>query len=238
MKLVADGVRYAYGSRFRLGPVSLSVAPGELVALIGPNGAGKTTLLRVLAGLLFASEGQLVWNGKVAPPRLLRRTVALTPTEPAFPARSTVGELLRLRARHLACPWEPAAEKLQGALGCPLATPPHRLSRGQRLQVALALALLGEPPVILADEPWSGLDPLAQEGTLALLQQRSAAAAVLVSSHDLYHLAAVAQRFVVLHQGTVRFAGTLADIVKVTGEADGASALKVLYGQIVEGRRS
>ncbi len=233
MTLAAEGVSYAYGRRFRLGPVSFSLAPGELVALIGPNGAGKTTLLRVLAGLLFASEGRISWDGKAAPARLLRRTVALTPTEPAFPTRSTVGELLRLRARHLGCPWAPAAEKLQAALGCPLDAPPHRLSRGQRLQVALALALLGDPPVILADEPWSGLDPLALE----LLRQRSAAAAVLVSSHDLHNLATVAHRFVVLHEGTVRFAGSLADILEATGETDGTGALKVLYRQIVEGRR-
>ncbi len=228
--LRAAGITYSYTKGFRLGPVDLSLAPGRIVALLGSNGAGKTTLMRLLAGLLPPQQGEVHLGGGVASLQQLRQEVALAPTEPAFPARATVLDLLRLRCRHLGIDEKDAAKQLEAALGRPPSLLPARLSRGQRLQVALNLAFLGDPPVLLADEPWSGLDPLAQDEVVRLLAERGRKAAVLISSHDLGNLAEVAHEFVFLHHGTVRFRGSLEEAVAAAGPGVHApAALKTLF---------
>lgn len=235
--LRAEGLAFHYRRGFHLGPVTLEVPVGEVVALIGPNGAGKTTLLRLLAGLLHPRQGKVLLSGLPATRRRLQQVVAFAPTDPAFPARVTVGELLRFRAHHLGVPWEPAAQALEETLGRPLTVYPHRLSRGQRLQVVLALTLLGSPAAILADEPWAGLDPLAQDAVLERLARERQQAAVLVSSHDLGHLAQVAQRFAFLHEGQLRFCGTLEEVAEaVGGRAEPAEALKRMFAAVVGGK--
>lgn len=231
--LAAKGVTFSYRKGFHLGPVDLDLDPGRVVALVGKNGAGKTTLLRLLAGLLPPRQGQMQLAGNDASQTRLRQEVALAPTEPAFPPRATVLDLLRLRCHHQGVDEKKSAKELEVSLGRPLSTFPYRLSRGQRMQLALHLAFLGDPPVMLADEPWSGLDPLAQDGTLKLLAKRGERAAVLISSHDLGNLAEVAHEFVFLHGGTVRFRGTLAEAAEIAGPgAHGVAALKVLFRRI------
>lgn len=231
--LAAKGVTFSYRKGFQLGPIELDLAPGRIVALVGKNGAGKTTLLRLLAGLLPPRQGQVQLAGNSASQTRLRQEVALAPTEPAFPPRAKVQDLLRLRCHHLGVDEKESARELEVLLGRALSTFPSRLSRGQRLQVALHLAFLGDPPVVLADEPWSGLDPLAQDETLKLLAERGKRAAVLISSHDLGNLAEVAHEFVFLHGGTVRFRGPLAAAAEIAGPgAHGVAALKMLFRRI------
>jgi|YNPBryunderm2012_1023409.scaffolds.fasta_scaffold07336_3 ABC-type multidrug transport system ATPase subunit len=234
--LAARAVSFSYPKGFQVGPVDLSLAPGRIVALVGNNGAGKTTLIRLLAGLLPPAQGEIHLNGRPATRATLRQEVALAPTEPAFPARATVLDLLRLRSHHLRVDPQDAAARLEAQLGRPLATLPARLSRGQRIQVALHLAFLGDPPVVLADEPWSGLDPLAQDDTVKLLAERGETSAVLISSHDLGNLAEVAHEFIFLHHGTVRFRGSLEAAVAAAGaQLQPPAALKVLFRQIQGG---
>lgn len=233
--LVAQGVVHTYPTGFQLGPVDLLLQPGKIVALLGMNGAGKTTLMRLLAGFFTPQQGQILWNGESPTLHTLRQTVALAPTDAAFPPRATVLDLLRLRADHLGVDSEPTARELQRVLGRPLTSYPSQLSRGQRLQVVLRLALLGNPPVLLADEPWAGLDPLAQEECVKLLAERGNQAAVLLSSHDLGNLAEVAHEFVFLHEGCVRFRGPLEAVVATVGPRfGGTAALKQLFRQVVE----
>lgn len=232
--LEASAVAFEYPKGFKMGPVDLSVSAGCIVALLGSNGAGKTTLLRLLAGFLPPRQGEVLLRGRPASLATLRKDVALAPTEPAFPARASVLDLLRLRARYLGVDDSAAARHLEATLKRSLSVVPSRLSRGQRLQVALHLALLGDPPVILADEPWSGLDPLAQDHTLSLLAERGRNAAVLISSHDLGNLADVAHEFVFLHHGAVRFRGSLAEVADAAGVGvPGPEALKLLFRRIV-----
>lgn len=233
--LAARQLSFRYGRGFRLGPVELALSRREIVALVGPNGAGKSTLLRLMAGLFFPNGGRVEWEGVAASVAQLRREVALAPTEAAFPLATTVEDLLRLRARWVGADWQEPARKLAERLGGSLRRKTHQLSRGQRLQVVLALALLGEPAAILADEPWSGLDPLAQDETLEALAEQRERAAILISSHDLGHLVRVADRFVILHQGQVRFSGTTAEVLAESGPGEEAEALKRLYARIVRG---
>lgn len=236
MLLSWKGLTYSYRSAFQLGPVEGAAQSGQILALLGPNGAGKTTLLRLLAGLLVPERGSFLWNGGPVPRFLLLERVAWIPSEPTFPPGCTILDLLRLRAQAVRTDWREPAESLQRALARPLCTLPHQLSRGQRLRLALGLALLGHPEVILADEPWSGLDPLAQDEVLAQMRARAeAGAAVLVSSHDLGQLAGVADRFLLLQRGQVRFEGGVEEVARSTpGETDPARALKLLYRRSIE----
>lgn len=233
MEVHVDNLEFRVRGGFVLGPVTMHLRPGEVTALLGPNGAGKTTLMRVLTGLLFGTSGSIRLDGRLADPHELRRTVGYTPTEPRFPPRATVSDLLQLRLGGM--------EKTTGAalaerLGRPLRTYPARLSRGQRMLVALELTLAGDPPVLLVDEPWSGLDPLAQEEVLERLETHRQRAAILVSSHDLLHLPQVAQRFVFLHRGRVHAEGTLGELAAAVGASgeNAASVLRDLWRRMLE----
>jgi len=238
----ARGVTFRYPNGWTLGPVDL-VAPRAMVtALIGPNGAGKTTLLRILGGLVRPFSGACLLDGKEVADRWeLARRVALAPTEPAFPTSTTVADVLKLRADTVHVPKAEvtAAERqLEHRLGCSLCRRPSTLSRGQRLQCSITLALLGSPEFVLADEPWSGLDPLAMDEVLGRLKEVSrAGASVVVSSHDLHQLPVIADRFVVLVGGRVRAAGSLEEIQPLVGGSltDPTLILKELYRRSVEG---
>ncbi len=224
MEVLVESLEYRLRGGFVLGPVTMHLRPGEVTALLGPNGAGKTTLMRVLAGLLFPTAGDIRLDGHAAGPHRLRKTVAYTPTEPRFLPRATVEDLFRLRLGGLE---KPTGSALAEKLGRPLTTYPARLSRGQRMLVALELTLAGDPPVLLVDEPWSGLDPLAQDEVLERLETQRERAAILVSSHDLFHLPRVAQRFIFLHRGRVHAEGTLGELAAAVG-ASGENAASVL----------
>lgn len=238
--LEASGICFRYPSGWQLGPVDLAVRRGEVTALVGPNGAGKTTLMRILAGLILPSSGVIRLDGDPVTDRwLLARRVALTPSEPAFPRGCRVRDLARLRLRSVrlnGAEAEAFLHHLAGRLGRPLMTRPHALSRGQRLTLALELALAGMPEVVVSDEPWAGLDPLAVEQLLERLKALAArGAVVLVSSHDLLALPMVARRFVFLIGGRVRAAGTLEELRSLSPcpEGDPPQVLRELYRALV-----
>ena len=238
--LQALGLMYSYRSGWSLGPIDFVAPRGSVTALIGPNGAGKTTLLRILAGLLRPRTGACWLDGaQVADRWELTRRVAFAPTEPAFPGETSVGRLLRFRGRVLGLSERELAQaehELENTLGRALSSPPSALSRGQRVRCSVALALLGSPEFVLVDEPWSGLDPLATDDVLDKLKERSrSGAAVVVSSHDLYHLPQISDQFVFLVGGHVRIAGSLGELRLRAGgpEADAPLVLKLLYERFI-----
>jgi ABC-2 type transport system ATP-binding protein len=217
--LVAEGIVKRFGDRVALKQVSLTVAPGELVAVIGPNGAGKTTLLSILAGVLRADAGRVS-----RPPG----EVGWVPQQPALYGRLTVAENLRLFAR-LERVDDPAAtvDEMLGLTGLrdragDLAA---SLSGGNRQRVNIALGLLGRQPVLLLDEPSAALDPRQRERVwefvLGLVDRGTT---VAYSTHDLQEAARHAGRVVVLADGEALFEGTpaaLGEAVEREGSAHG-----------------
>jgi iron complex transport system ATP-binding protein len=228
MLLNASGLTFSYGTRPVLRAVSVSLAPGEVVALLGPNGSGKSTLIRVLIGHLPASDGKLRWDGRDIEQwrrRELARRVAYLPQEPGYEPGQRVGDVLRLgRAPYWSMFGIESARDLevistvaeQLDLGALLDRPVDEISGGQRQMVFLARAMVQEPAAMLLDEPSTFLDLRHQVELMALLKKlaRESNVGILMASHDLNLAAAGADRLILLDHGAVASEGTPAQVLE------------------------
>jgi ABC-2 type transport system ATP-binding protein len=212
--LRADGLAKAYGDRRALQDVSFSAAPGELVAVIGPNGAGKTTLLQILAGALEPSAGSV---------SLDRREVGWVPQQPAIYSKLSVRENLRLFARlEKVDDVDATVERMlvQTDLGDRAGDAAGTLSGGNQQRVNIAVGLLGEPAVLLLDEPSSSLDPRQRERLWSFVAAlaREGRTTVVFSTHNVAEAERYADRLLVLADGELLFTGSPAQLEHATGE--------------------
>lgn len=215
--LALAGIAKSFGSRRALIGVTLDVAAGELVLLVGRNGAGKTTLLRCATGFLDPDRGDVTIAGvSLAHARArAQRELGYLPEHAPVEPELAVREHLRLRARVKGVADADAAvarvieaAALADVAGQRTAT----LSKGFRQRVGLADALLGEPKLLVLDEPTSGMDPIQTRDLCARLRDVARERAVLVSSHAVGDLEAVATRVAVLRAGELVAVGTKAEI--------------------------
>jgi ABC-type branched-subunit amino acid transport system ATPase component len=215
--LVVDRLRVRYGRFTAVDGVDLSVAPGELVALIGANGAGKTTVLDALSGFVRPTAGRLILDhqdlaGRPARQRAGAGVVRTFQAGGLFP-RLTLWDNIDLARRWHRLP--PLGEELIAATGLgpylhrPAAALPHGTARVGEITRALSL----QPRVLLLDEPAAGLSRTEAEALIALVRRTAGAAAVLLVEHD-QHVVALADRAVVLHQGTVLATGPPAEALR------------------------
>ncbi|GIF76573.1 ABC transporter ATP-binding protein [Asanoa siamensis] len=193
-----------YGDVTALDRVSLRVTEGELVGLLGPNGAGKTTLASLLTGVRRPDSGTVtLCGGDPRDPRT-RRTLGVTPQETGLPATLRVGEVVDFVGAHYPDP-VPRAELLdQFGLTDLVRRQTGGLSGGQKRRLAIALAFVGRPRVVVLDEPTTGLDVQARRGLWdAIKAYHAGGGTVLLSSHYLEEIEALADRVVVLGHGRV-----------------------------------
>ncbi|MFA7172536.1 MAG: ABC transporter ATP-binding protein [Kiritimatiellia bacterium] len=202
-------VFYRSGNVAALREVSLKIGQGERVALMGLNGSGKTTLLSATAGLLRFS-GEIHVCGLMlshATERAVRDKLGFLFGVPdhqiLFPnVLDDVAFSLERRGVRRACARERATMILTTlGIGALAECSPHHLSQGQRQRVALAGALLSEPPLLLLDEPSASLDPVGKEELATLLDKQTAT--MLIATHDLAFATRVCYRFVILDGGAV-----------------------------------
>ena len=189
---------------------------GELVAVIGPNGAGKTTLLQILAGALSPTAGTI---------SLDRSDVGWVPQQPAIYSKLSVRENLRLFARlEKVGDVDGTVERMlaQTELGDRAGDPVGRLSGGNQQRVNIAVGLLGDPSVLLLDEPSSSLDPRQRERLWAFVAglARDGGTTVIYSTHNVAEAERYADRVLVLADGELLFTGTPAELEQATGEHD------------------
>lgn len=201
------GLTKTYGTTAALDGVSVSVARGSVYGLVGPNGAGKTTLLGVLAGLRAASGGSL----EIATDR-----IAVLPDTPHFDPWLTAREVVDL-ARVLGSDSgdEGRVEELLRLSG--IADAADRavggFSRGMLQRLGLAATLVGEPDLVLLDEPCSALDPLGRREVLDLIARLRGEATVVFSSHILADVQEVCDTVGILRQGQLIFEGPLQELL-------------------------
>jgi ABC-2 type transport system ATP-binding protein len=206
----ADALTRRFGRRTAVADVSLRVARGEIVGFLGPNGAGKTTTLRLLAGVIPPTSGRARIDGHdlATAPMAARRRLGFAPERPALRDETTVAAECRwiaalrdvpARARTAAVADALARTELEAFADRPVGT----LSRGVRQRVGLALALVGDPPALLLDEPSAGLDPAQAAWLRDLVRALGRDHAVFVSSHVLADMEALCDRVIVLREGRV-----------------------------------
>ena len=201
-------------TRRALQDVSFSAAPGELLAIIGPNGAGKTTLLQILAGALAPTTGSV---------SLDRRDAGWVPQQPAIYSKLSVRENLRLFARlEKVADVDGTVERMleQAGLDDRAGDAVGTLSGGNRQRVNIAVGLLGDPAVLLLDEPSSSLDPRQRERLWEFVSAlaREGGTTVVYSTHNVAEAERYADRLLVLADGELLFAGTPAELERATGE--------------------
>jgi ABC-2 type transport system ATP-binding protein len=199
--LHARGVARRFGARTALEPTDLDVRGGERLALVGPNGAGKSTLLSMLAGALEPSEGSVE--------RVDGVRVGWVPQRPALYDRLTARENLELFARLEGDP-APAADAagLIRRFDLPDDRPAAAMSVGNRQRLNVALALLGDPRVLLLDEPTASLDPGQRRRLWEVVSAlRDAGGAVVFATQNLEELDRYADRVAVLQRGRLTFDG-------------------------------
>jgi heme exporter protein A len=195
-----------FGSRKAVAGITFSLAPGDCLAVFGPNGAGKTTLLRLLAGLLKPSAGSARLAGIPLPGGALARSrVGLishhTMLYEALSARENVSFAARLYG--IRNPATRVDDSLRRMSMLERADAPVRLlSRGMQQRVSIARAMVHSPQVVLADEPYSGLDDSGARSLTALLRElRSSGTAIIIVTHNLAEGLSLASHAAVMQRG-------------------------------------
>jgi ABC-2 type transport system ATP-binding protein len=229
MPLRVAGLTKHYGSLVALDRVSFSIRDGEILGLIGPNGAGKTTLFECMAGVLPSTSGRVLLDERPITAGERAATMFYLPDAIAPWASEPAGWVLDFtigffggRADLL----DDVVDTL--ALRPLLGTPVGRLSKGQRKRVLLGIGLLTPQPLLLADEPFEGLDLRQTREAAATLRAHAAAGRTLfLSIHQIADAARVCDRFVLLSGGAVRGEGTLNELSALTPDGRGGALEEV-----------
>ncbi|MPZ30883.1 MAG: ATP-binding cassette domain-containing protein [Rhodospirillales bacterium] len=219
--LKVDGIHTAYGLSQVLFGVSLEVHAGECIALIGRNGVGKTTTMRSIMGLTPPRQGHVMWKdhdiARLGPHRICRLGIGFVPEDRRIFPELSVWENLDIARRTGAGGKTTWSEEQVFALFPDLAEIRDRrggvLSGGQQQMLTIARTLMGNPELLLLDEPSEGLAPLIVE----LLQQRVAelkatGLSIVLAEQNLQFVMALADRVYILEKGEVCFTGTPADL--------------------------
>jgi Cu-processing system ATP-binding protein len=214
--IALEGVTKRYGGVVALRDVALTLAAGEATALVGHNGAGKTTLMKLVLGLIRPTVGSIRVLGAdpVSGAFAVRRAVGFLPENVSFNAALTGRETLAFYAR-LKRQGAGAARALLERVGLDEAADRRvgGYSKGMRQRLGLAQALLGEPRVLLLDEPTTGLDPALRQTFYEIVEElRAGGATVLLSSHALTELEDKVGRVVIMHRGVKAADGTLDEL--------------------------
>ena len=211
----ATGLTKSYGTRRGIVEVDFTVHEGEVFGFLGPNGAGKTTTIRTLLGLLRPNAGRAtvfgldVWADA---PRV-HEQISFLGSDPGYLGELTAAEQLDYVARLRRLPkdaWRQMAERFELDPTVPI----KKLSRGNRQKVGVVQALMGQAPLLILDEPTTGLDPLMQREFLAVLSDiRSGGRTVFLSSHNLPEVERSCDRVWIIREGRLHEISTVQSLL-------------------------
>jgi ABC-2 type transport system ATP-binding protein len=220
----AVGLTKYYGEFAAIDDVSFTINSGEVVAFLGPNGAGKSTSMKLLTGYLAATSGTAKIAGhdmaidRIAGAKKLGYLPENGPLYPDMTPRSLLrffGEARGMEKRYLNERIATVVElcSLKSVYGKPIG----KLSKGYRQRVGMAQAMLHEPEVLILDEPTAGLDPNQIHGVREMLRRIGKEKTILLSTHILQEVEAVASRVLFIDEGRLVFDGTIADFKQKGG---------------------
>ncbi|MBN1959750.1 MAG: ATP-binding cassette domain-containing protein [Deltaproteobacteria bacterium] len=235
------GLCKSYRSLTAVDSLTFKVNKGEIVGFLGPNGAGKTTTMKILTGFMPATSGiaKVADFNVLDEPMQVRRRIGYLPEQPPVYLDLTVNEYLRfvgklkgLRSKKLQSEIERVVEITK--LGDERHTLIAPLSKGFRQRVGLAQALLGDPEVLILDEPTVGLDPRQIGEVRSLVKSLAGNHTVLLSTHILQEVAATCDRVIIINHGTIVADDKLDDLVAKHRHDSEAASLEQVFLQLTE----
>ena len=215
--LTVEGVTKTYGGRAVVNRVSFEVHPGEIFALLGPNGAGKTTLIRMITDILKPDAGTITLDGRPIRGEI-KRQLAYLPEERGLYRRVRVTDALayygELKGLSAAAARTAALALLERvALRDAAQLQVQALSKGMQQKLQLCTALIGEPRLLILDEPFSGLDPInVQLFEDVLHERRAAGATVLLSTHQMNKVEELCDRALMINRGHMVLYGAVGEL--------------------------
>lgn len=210
-----------YGRAHILADLSLEVRRGEVVVLLGRNGAGKSTTMKSVIGLVPAQSGTIIFDGtrieRLSPHRIAQLGLGYVPEERRIFTELTVMENLevgRQKSRDGVPTWTPERLfRLFPNLGEMRERPGGRMSGGEQQMLTIARTLMGNPRLILLDEPSEGLAPvIVEQMARTILQLKAEGLTVLLSEQNLHFAQMVADRAYIIEKGRIRYQGTMAEL--------------------------
>ncbi len=218
-------VKKTFKSLVAVNDVSFKVNAGEYLALLGPNGAGKTTMIEMIEGIQKQDSGEILirgksWDGNAEE---LHRIMGISLQETHFIDHNSVEETLNLFSSFYGLPKSRSQEILEIiGLEAKRKTYVNHLSGGQRQKLALGVALLNNPKVLLLDEPTTGLDPNARREIWILLEKlkQTSGTAMILTTHYMEEAQYLCDRIIIMNKGSFLAEGTLAQLIKSYGEGE------------------
>lgn len=211
----AIGLVKKYGNHVAVDHLNFTVEKGQILGFLGPNGAGKSTTMNMLTGYISATEGTILVNGydMLEEPELAKRSIGYLPEQPPVYPDMTVTEYLRFVTELKKVPRAERATELERVIEkTQLDAMRNRLikhlSKGYRQRVGIAQALVGNPEVIILDEPTVGLDPAQIIEIRELMKELAQEHTVLLSSHIMQEISAVCDHIMIISHGKLMLSGT------------------------------
>ena len=221
--------------------ISFSVAKGEIVGFLGPNGAGKSTTMKIITGFLPASSGSVKVAGVdvFEDPMTVRKSIGYLPEIPPVYPELTVREYLKFVAKLKKIPRGVRSSEIDRVVErLSLQSVERRLignlSKGYQQRTGFAQALLGNPPVLILDEPTVGLDPRQIGEVRDLIKELSGAHTVILSTHILQEVVATCERVVIINRGQIAADSTLSSLVAEHQEQASAQSLEQIFLSLTE----
>jgi ABC-2 type transport system ATP-binding protein len=221
LAVVSERLQVVRGGRPALDDLSAAVRAGVVTGLLGPSGSGKSTLIRSIVGVQVIRSGSLRVLGLEAGSGALRSRIGYMTQAPSVYGDLTVVENLRYFARLLRTPAKRVDEVIQAVdLGAERGRIVDRLSGGQRTRVSLATALVGEPELLVLDEPTVGLDPVLRRDLWTMFGELAAAGTTLLVSSHVMDEARHCDELLLLHEGRLLATGSPDELRRRTGAED------------------
>jgi ABC-2 type transport system ATP-binding protein len=218
--IILDSVTKKFGSFAAVDNVSYTIRKGESFALLGPNGAGKTTIVRMLLDFIKPSSGSITINGRPASDPESRKHIGYIAEQHMMPPYLSGFEYLSRHASLIGLSGQDAEKEVDRVLEIVAMKGPERkktatYSKGMKQRIGLGAALLGQPTLLILDEPITGLDPIGIRDVRKILENlRGKGVTVILNSHQLSEVEKTCETAAILHKGKILIKDTISAIVK------------------------